>query len=218
MAVLSVLKEQDMNGIINIGLLTILAAASVIDLLVPLIISRKYPGYNHLTDTISTLGSADSPVKKYQGINLVIAGILFILFSTGEYLYSDQKSWSFIWYSVSIIIFGIGCIFAGFFPEDIQGSPETISGKIHGITSGIGFLFLISAPLSAIWIKELEPLKTLNLILFIPGLLTFALFIISEKITSGILKFTGLFQRLDLVILYGSLNTNFLFIILSKAR
>jgi len=30
---------------------------------------------------------------------------------------------------------------AGIFPEDPEGITETISGKIHGIASGLGFLF-----------------------------------------------------------------------------
>ncbi|HPW66045.1 MAG TPA: DUF998 domain-containing protein [Salinivirgaceae bacterium] len=183
--------------------------ASLGDLLVPVIIGTKYPDYNHCIQTISTLGTKNSPVQIYQRTSLIVVGALFLLFSIGQYFLFGQKVWAHSWYSVGIIIFGIGCILAGIFPEDIQGTTETISGKIHGIASGIGFILLIMCPLWAVWINEFSDYKIINLILFVLGLLTFVLFILSENRTSGFLKYTGLFQRVNLIILYGALIINF---------
>jgi len=188
----------------------VLLIAVLSDLFIPIIIGTKYPGYNHCVQTISTLGTEKSPVQKYQCINLIIVGVLFIIFSLGQYFIFDQKSWAHNWYTAGIVIFAIGCIFAGLFPEDIKGIAETSSGKIHGITSGIGFLFLILNPLWAVWIKEFSGFRTFNIIFFILGIVTFTFFLISENKNNGFLRFTGLFQRLNLVFLYGALVLNYL--------
>ena len=197
----------------SIIFLVILFLATSGDLLVPIIIGIKYPGYNHLIDTISTLGTNKSPIQKFQCINLIAVGILFIIFSVGQGLAFTQIKWSHRLFILGIVLFGIGSILAGIFPEDPKGIAETVSGKIHGIASGVGFIFLILNPLWAIWIAEFKDLRYVNMTLFVLAVLTFALFLISENISSGILKYTGLFQRLNLIILYGHLILNYIWII-----
>jgi len=197
----------------SIIFLVILLLATLGDLLVPIIIGVEYPGYNHLIDTISTLGTSNSPVQKFQCINLIAVGILFIIFSVGQGLAFTQIKWCHRLFVLGIVLFGVGTILAGIFPEDPKGIAETISGKIHGIASGLGFIFLILNPLWAIWIVEFKDLKYVNITLFILAILTFILFITSENIDSGILKYTGLFQRLNLIILYGHLILNYIWII-----
>lgn len=144
----------------------ILLIASLGDLIIPIIIGTKYPGYNHLIDTISTLGTTESPVQKIESINLTVVGILFIIFAIGQWFTFEQKSWLCNWYTIGILIYAIGCILAGIFPEDAAGLAETGSGKIHGIASGLGFLFLILNPLWAVWMKELKDLQLINIIFF----------------------------------------------------
>ena len=197
----------------SIIFLVILLLATLGDLFIPIIIGIKYPGYNHLVDTISTLGINKSPVQKFQCINLIVVGILFIVFSVGQGLSFTQIKWCHTLFILGIILFGVGTILAGIFPEDPKGISETISGKIHGIASGIGFIFLILNPLWAIWIAEFKDLRQVNMMLFVLAVLTFVLFLISENINSGFLKYTGLFQRLNLAILYGHLILNYIWII-----
>ena len=197
----------------SIIFLVILLLATLGDLLVPIIIGVEYPGYNHLIDTISTLGTSNSPVQKFQCINLIAVGILFIIFSVGQGLAFTQIKWCHRLFVLGIVLFGVGTILAGIFPEDPKGIAETISGKIHGIASGLGFIFLILNPLWAIWIAEFKDLRKVNITLFVLAILTFVLFITSENIDSGILKYTGLFQRLNLIILYGHLILNYIWII-----
>ena len=197
----------------SIIFLVILLLATLGDLFIPIIIGIKYQGYNHLVDTISTLGINKSPVQKFQCINLIVVGILFIVFSVGQGLSFTQIKWCHTLFILGIILFGVGTILAGIFPEDPKGISETISGKIHGIASGIGFIFLILNPLWAIWIAEFKDLRQVNMMLFVLAVLTFVLFLISENINSGFLKYTGLFQRLNLVILYGHLILNYIWII-----
>ena len=202
-----------MGQLQSIIFLVILMLATLGDLLIPVIIGIKYPGYNHLIDTISTLGTDKIPVQKFQCINLIAVGILFIIFSFGQGLSFTQIKWYHTLFIIGIILFGVGTILAGIFPEDPKGIGETISGKIHGIASGIGFIFLILNPLWAIWIAEFKDLRYVNITLFVLAILTFILFMISENINSGILKYTGLFQRLNLIILYGHLILNYIWII-----
>ena len=197
----------------SIIFLVILLLAALGDLFVPIIISVKYQDYNHLVDTISTLGTNESPVQKSQCTNLIAVGILFIIFSVGQGLAFTQIKWCHRLFILGIVLFGIGTILAGIFPEDPKGIAETVSGKIHGIASGIGFIFLILNPLWAIWITEFKDLRYVNMTLFVLAVLTFALFMISENVDNGILKYTGLFQRLNLIILYGHLILNYAWMI-----
>ena len=190
--------------------LIILLMATVGDLLIPVIIGLKYPGYNHLYDTISSLGTNKSPVQKYQCLNLIIVGALFMLFSIWQYRAFESFNWHHKLYLVGIIIFGLGTIIAGIFPEDPIGIEETVSGKVHGIASGIGFLFLILNPLWSIWIREFRSIHYVHIVIFILALLTFVLFIMSENKNVGIFKYTGLLQRLNLFILYSHIVYNYL--------
>ena len=190
--------------------LIILLAATIGDLLIPTILGMKYPGYSNLYDTISSLGTNKSPVQKYQCLNLIMVGLLFLFFTVGQYQAFETIQWSHVLYILGILIFGIGTIIAGFFPEDPLGTAETVSGKIHGIASGIGFLLLILNPLWSIWIKEFHTSSHIHVVVFILAVLTFLLFIMSENNTVGIFKYTGLLQRLNLVILYGYMIYNYI--------
>ncbi len=197
----------------SIIFLVILLLAALGDLFIPIIIGLEYPGYNHLIDTISTLGTNKSPVQKFQCMNLIAVGILFIIFSVGQGLAFTQIKWCHRLFILGIVLFGVGTILAGIFPEDPKGIAETVSGKIHGIASGVGFIFLILNPLWAIWIAEFKDLRYVNMTLFVLAVLTFVFFLTSENISSGILQYTGLFQRLNLIILYGHLILNYIWII-----
>lgn len=194
----------------SIIFLVILLLATLGDLFIPIVIGIEYPGYSHLIDTISTLGTNNSPVQKFQCMNLIVVGILFIIFSIGQGLVFTQIKWCHKLFIQSIILFGVGTILAGIFPEDQKGITETIFGKIHGIASGLGFIFLILNPLWAIWVAEFKDLRYVNMTLFVLAVLTFILFMVSENISSGILQYIGLFQRLNLIILYGHLILNYI--------
>jgi len=143
-------------------------------------------------------------------LNLIIVGALFMLFSIWQYRAFESFNWHHKLYLVGIIIFGFGTIIAGIFPEDPIGIEETVSGKVHGIASGIGFLFLILNPLWSIWIREFRSIHYVHIVIFILALLTFVLFIMSENKNVGIFKYTGLLQRLNLFILYSHIVYNYL--------
>lgn len=187
----------------------ILIVATLADLLIPVILGLKYPDYDHFCDTISILGTNKSPVKKQANLNFIIVGILFIVFAFGQRFAFKSVEWSQNLYVFGIIAFGIGCVLAGIFQEDPKGVKESASGKIHGIASGIGFIFLILNPLWAVFIDVLVKYQAFNIVLFGGGIVTFVIFILSENKETGLLKYTGLFQRLNLIILYSCLVFNF---------
>lgn len=172
-------------------------------------LGKYYSGYNHFVDTISRLGTAGSPVQKYACITLVSVGILLIFFMYGQALAFHSIAWCHILYLLGIALFGVGAVLAGIFPESPPGTPENLSGKIHGIASGIGFLFLILNPLWALWIKEFSKLRFVNGVLFPLALISFTLFLASRHYATGFFRYTGLFQRINLLILYGHLFSNF---------
>ena len=186
------------------------AIAIIGDFLIPVIIAKKYKNYSHLRNTISTLGTAKSPVKKQTSIWLISQGILFVIFGIGQSLQFASFSWKHCLYIWGIIAFGIGAgIIAGIYPEDSKGVKETKNGKIHGIAAGLGFILLIFNPLLATGIKEFSGLELVNTIFFVIGVLTFQVFILSGKNKKGILSFSGLWQKLNLVVLYSPLLTNY---------
>ena len=139
------------------------------DFVVPYLLGKKYPNYSNLKDTISTLGTSRSPVKKKLSCWLITLGILLIIFSIGHVFIFTVYSWKHILYLLGLVIFGMGSILAGIFPEDVKGKKETMSGKIHGISSGLGFRFLIFNPLWMSLIIENNNLKIFNILFFVIG-------------------------------------------------
>ena len=181
------------------------------DFVVPLILGRKYPNHNILYDVISELGTKGSPVRKQISAWLIILGILFVCFGIGQGLQFRNQTWAHCIYLWGIVVFGIGAgVIAGIFPEDTKGAEETVSGKIHGIFSGLGFMFLIMNPLWALWIDELNELEGFNTIFFVLGVITFGLFAASENKGAGILEMSGLWQRLNMLVIYSAILVNFI--------
>ncbi len=64
-------------------------------------------------------------------------------------------------------------------------------------------------PLWAVWIDEFNGLELINIVIFVTGLITFALFIASEKREDGILGKSGLWQRLNMLVIYNALLVNY---------
>ena len=183
--------------------------AVVGDFFIPFILGKKYPDYSNLNDTISTLGIANSPVKKQLSYLLITTGSLILIFSVGHMCIFSLNSWKHILYIWGIILFGMGSILAGIFPEDAKGKKETISGKIHGIGSGLGFISLIFNPLWMFLIIDNNNLRLFNILFFLLGLISFVFFITSYKRSKGGL--TGLWQRINLASIYLPLIVNYSF-------
>ena len=183
------------------------------DILVPFILGAKKENYNHFYDVISELGTKESPTHKQASIWLIVFGLLFVLFAIGFWIKIGISPSINLAFVLSMISFGIGAgIICGIFPEDSKGEPETIHGKIHGISAGLGSIGLLLSPLFACWIKALPVNEFISCIVFILPLISFSLFLGSKRKVkvegTGVVAAAGLWQRLFLIVCYGFLVVN----------
>ena len=179
------------------------------DFVVPSILARSYPGYSHLRDTISTLGTAGSPVKRQLRAWLMVLGVCFLGFAAGQAVQFQVFTWRHGLYLAGIIAFRLGTgVVAGIFPEDPPGVAESVSGKIHGIGAGLGFILLLLTPLWARGMVEFSPVRVWNTLGFGVGLVAFILFLASGKGNGFLRAWTGLWQRIYLAVLYSVLMVN----------
>ena len=197
----------------NLFALTLLVGVIAMagDFVVPAILGRWYPGYSNVRHTISELGTERSPVKRQAAAWLVLLGLLFVCFGVGQAIQFTRFTPLHLLYVLGIVAFGLGAgILAGVFPEDAPGVEETASGKIHGICAGLGFVLLILNPLWALGIEQFDGWEWVNLGFFVLAVVTFALFLASEKRDRGPLGYSGLWQRLNLLMIYSPLLLNYI--------
>ena len=119
------------------------------DLIIPFLLAPTYKGYNHLTHVMSVLGNSKAPLHLIYKIWLVVFGVAILISTLQLYPTVAQVS-----NSISIMLFSViviyalgGCILSGIFSVGETKSLETLSAKIHGYGSVIGFLLLTFAPL-----------------------------------------------------------------------
>ena len=119
------------------------------DLVLPFLLAPTYRGYNHLMQVMSALGNPIAPLHILYNIWLIVLGIGILLCNFKLYPVIAEKSSSIAIMLFAIIcIYAIGaCILSGLFPVGETKELKTISSKIHGYGSAIGFMFLIFAPL-----------------------------------------------------------------------
>jgi hypothetical protein len=178
------------------------------DFLVTLALGFFYPNYNHLKLVMSELGTSQSPVAIWINLWWIIFGILLITFAIGfkKAFAPDKKPVVIV--TLLIMLFGLGAgIGAGLFPMEPGGSETTLTGKLHGICAGIGFMAIMFVPLVSLAIfprTRLPRLYWLSVGVFVLGLVSFVLFVASENVffAGSLLSYVGLWQRLFLLNLY----------------
>jgi hypothetical membrane protein len=153
------------------------------------------PGYSQLFNFVSDLGVG--PLAIIQNINFVVFGILSLIFSLGFIkCLPNPKSRSIKAGSWFMILFSIGVLLAGIFPENFM------SQNPHNLVSSTAFIAIIAAQLliwkgltndsDKIWGKY----RTYTLI---SGILSLILVILLKvSISYGI--YPGLFQRAFLLV------------------
>jgi len=113
------------------------------DMAVPFALGPSYPDYSHLHDTLSTLGSPNSPVAALTGAWLVLFGVVLTALSIVEWRLAAPGRRAAA-YCLGLLAFAVGAgIVAGLFPEDALGTAETVSGKVHGVGAGLGSIGLL---------------------------------------------------------------------------
>ena len=196
----------------NNSIFSILPFLLAADLMIPFLLAPTYKGYSHLMQVMSVLGSSKAPLHSIYNIWLIIFGctILVSLFQCYSIIAKTSNIISIILCSV-IFIYAIGgCILSGFFSVGETKNLETVSAKIHGYGSVIGFLLLTLAPLLiGLYFFKISDgfLGVLSLICFILAIAFFVLFVMADKpnYKGTIIAFEGLWQRLSMLFKYSHL-------------
>ena len=145
------------------------------------VLGAHYPGYNHLKDTMSQLGTSASPVSSIISAWWIIMGFIFIFYGTGFYKAFLQKSNKVKLASLIIMLYGFGeGIGSGLFKANRISEGIPISAIIHDTLGGIGVLGILALPLimQKIIKKADNPVfYRFSGIMFVTGIFTILLFL-----------------------------------------
>lgn len=191
------------------SILNILPIALLFDLLFPFLLAPSYKGYNHLMQVMSVLGNNKAPLHSIYNIWLIILGIILILSDFLIYkIVSRHSTLLAVLLFIAILVYAIGgCVLSGLFSVGETKNLVTISQKIHGYGSVIGFMVLALTPLlfSLYGFKtEKTTFAVCSSICFILAVITFTLFVMADKpnFKNTIIAYEGLWQRLSLMFMY----------------
>lgn len=188
------------------------AAVCLCDCLLPFVLALFYPGYNHLTMVISSLGSKSSPVHTVFSIWMVCLGCSQIIIAI--LLFRDYSKIAFIssmFFIAIIFIYAIAdCILSGFFAVGETKEMVTTAQKIHGYGSAIGCTIFVFIGLVCFFMLKNtnRNAAVVSLVSFIFALITFGIFIAGENIPKDakgfmkLLSYEGLWQRVSFVFMY----------------
>ena len=179
------------------------------EFLLPWILKHFYKGYNSKTMVMSVLGSPESPVRLIYNAWLVWLGV-FLLFASVLFFKNNfaVSSVLAVLTFISISIFAVGAgILSGLFSVNESKEKITISSKIHGAGSAIGFVTLLFFPLlQCIFAFRSHDIiqGTVCMIAFVLAMLFFVFFIMGDKdnFKDTIFSYEGLWERLSLFFMY----------------
>ena len=159
--------------------------------------------------SISALGNPKSPVRLPFNIWMFLEGVLFLLSLPVLYnRYHLTSGWITIVLIAFIAVFGVGsCIFTSFFSVNETKDIVTISSKIHGAGSALGFIVFLFVPLLLAMLSFIDGeiiIGVISIICFIISLVFFVLFVMSDKqeFANTVISNEGLWQRLNLIFMY----------------
>lgn len=195
-------------GMSDVGFILLLIA-TIGDLVIPFFLAPFCKKYNHLTMVMSLLGNRNSPVHLIYNLWLIGAGIMLILGSSKLYaMYLPVSNIISKVLLFCVVFYAIGaCILSGIFPVGETKELQTISEKIHGYGSVLGFSILTFVPLIigivSMHSKEIV-CSVMSFIFFALAILFFALFAMADKarFENTIISNEGIWQRLSLFCMY----------------
>jgi hypothetical membrane protein len=177
-------------------------AGCIGDFLSLFILGHEYPGYNHLHDTMSSLGSSASPISGIISGLWVILGILMIMFAFGfraAYSPGDKYVKIVFWL---LILYGLGeGLGSGLFKADRVSGSYSTSFIIHDILGGAGVVAILILPLI---VQKIKPFfsnpgfirfSRITLILGILFLVLFSFRFVGNE-NNLLARYKGLWQRL----------------------
>ncbi len=112
------------------------------------------PGYSHLTETVSHLGSADMSYPQVMNTGFVTYGLLMMGFGWGLYRFLRWRRGALLT-GMLVTAFGVGILLAGVFPADGETGEATTVGLAHTAGAVVAYVMLILAILSLVrFIKD----------------------------------------------------------------
>ena len=179
------------------------------DLLIPFLLAPTYQGYRHLTQVMSVLGNPKAPLHVLYNAWLVAFGAALLYHAVLLYPAIAEASETIavlLFFVIAVYAVG-GCVLSGLFPVGETKSLETLSAKIHGFGSVIGFLLLTFAPLFAgmyFFKTAKNGLGIWSILCFAFAVGFFTLFVMADKprYQGTLIGLEGLWQRLSLLSMY----------------
>ena len=171
----------------------------LLDLVIPFLLATTCPGYRHTRQVMSVLGNRSAPFHTVYTLWLLLLGTAILLASTQLCpLLRSRSGGLSLALAVILIIYALGgCILSGLFPVSETKAMETLSAKIHGFGSVLGFL--------ALTFKGRQTgLALCALACFLLALVFFVLFVMADKprFAHTVIAWEGLWQRLTLLFMY----------------
>ncbi len=210
------------KGFIKIAAVTGIFACFA-DYAITYILAIYYPGYSHLTDTMSKLGATKSPVGKLMSGWWVLLCLLLLIFAVGFYFRFRHRGKPVILPFILIAIYALGeGMGSGLFPADYLKKGFTLSLIIHDTFSGIGVGSIIILPLFMVKLFPKEKFKgffKLSVFVSVFGPLMLILFSLAKLYNNPdnfILFYKGLWQRLMMGNYYIYLITIAIFMLSKK--
>jgi hypothetical membrane protein len=118
-------------------------AAPILLTTVVIIEGMLYPGYSHVTQTVSELGVAGSPVALLHNVSSFVIGVLLISFACTLYAVGTRERKS-IWGPIFIGFFGLSYTGYAFFPCDPGSEFISAAGYVHNILAMFAFLSVLA--------------------------------------------------------------------------
>ena len=183
------------------------------DFIVTFFLGIFYPGYNSLKQSMSVLGTSQSPVAYGMVLWGFVFSMLFILFATGfrKAFPSDNRAIQIVYWL--IILYGLGeGVGSGLFPYDKVGTTLSTSAVLHSLFDAIATVALMAIPFVMLYFfnqQNFLKLHTISIIVTSIGLIMIVLFSFSklDAVQGTLFANRGLWQRLFLFDYYVYLGT-----------
>ena len=150
-----------------------------------------WPGYSHASQYASELGSAAAPYPAFFNVNAILCGVAALLGGVGlAYALgklSGKRGWS-VAAGISISLWGISVVLAGFFP---------MPHELHG-AYGLGIAGQFTPLFALLALRNVEGLGGLKLLLGVIFVASLAMFLIMMGVAGPLRRANiGIWQRIN---------------------
>ena len=111
--------------------------------------SLANPGYSHVSETVSLLGTRERPHPEVMNLGFVVLGVLTLCFAGGVHRVLGRRSGARV-VGLLLAVGGACVVLSGLFQDDPQvpGQPGTLEGALHSAVAFGAFFGLLLAMLA----------------------------------------------------------------------